>query len=127
MKKNLITIIIAVFTLSSCKKDEMNPVISITSPENQSEIHWGSLIDVNASFSDDRELASYHIHIGNEEGEHVHDFPWEAEENISGKEYAYQGQISIPDSIEAIYYLHFEVTDAEGKTSTDKLMLQFTP
>jgi hypothetical protein len=31
----------------------------------------------------------------------------------------------VPDSIEDVYYLHLEVTDAEGKSTEEKLMLHF--
>ena len=128
--KTIFTLIIAAITattLSSCKKDKEEPVIFITSPESHSEHMWGSSFDVKATFSDDRELASYRVHIGDEAGEHLHEFHFDDENNISGEEYTYQEQVTVPDSIEMVYYLHFEVTDAEGKTASDKVMLHFMP
>lgn len=116
---------LAVIALVSCKKDKENPTITIAEPADHSEHLWGAEMHVEATFEDDRELKSYHIHIGNETGDHMPEFDVEFEGDISGKSYDFHEHVVVPDSIGAEYYLHFEVTDAEGKSTEQKLMLHF--
>jgi hypothetical protein len=123
--KRISTIIIAITLLTSCKKDKENPVITVSSPEEHSEHVWGSKFNISAQFSDDIELANYHVHIGDSSGEHTHEFDYEREGNISGFTYDFSGNITVPDSIGMMYWLHFEVMDAESKSTSKKVMLHF--
>ncbi len=111
--------------LSSCKKDKENPIITVSSPANHSNIMLGSTLDVQAVFTDDKELAEYHVHMGDQAGEHVHDFhDVEYTKSITGDSYQFSEQINIPEMLSSeVYYLHFELTDAEGKISTERIML----
>ncbi|MBK6952229.1 MAG: DUF4625 domain-containing protein [Crocinitomicaceae bacterium] len=113
------------FTFVSCKKDKENPTILIAEPINHSEHLWGSEVHIEATFADDRDLKSYHIHMGTEAGDHTPEFNIEFTGDISGKSYDFHEHFMVPDSIEHVYYLHFEVTDAEGKSTEAKLMLHF--
>lgn len=112
-------------SLSSCKKDKENPEITINEPANHSEHLWGGEVHIEATFSDDRDLKSYHIYIGTEAGAETPEFTVDFAENISGKSFDFHEHFIVPDSVESVYYLHFSVTDAEDKTTTDKLMLHF--
>jgi hypothetical protein len=114
-----------ILTLVSCKKDKENPTIVIAEPANHSDHLWGTEVHIEATFEDDQNLKSYHIHIGNEAGAHMSEFEVEFEGDITGKTYDFHEHFMVPDSIESVYYLHLEVTDAEGKSSEEKLMLHF--
>ena len=116
--------ILGLITLTSCKKDKEDPTITITSPENHSEHHEGSSVNLKATFADDRDLASYEVMVGDVDGNHIHEFHFEDENEISGESYDYSSTLTFPDSLSLdAYYVHFMVTDAEGKTASDKLML----
>jgi len=127
MKIKIILIVsaFAIVTLTACKKDKENPSITISEPINLSLHSIGSELHIAVSFEDDRELKSYHIHIGNEAGEFMPEFDLEFGADISGKKYDFHEYYDTPTGIDSVYYLHVEVTDAEGKTSTDKVMLEF--
>lgn len=129
MKTLSITIILAAmaaFTFTSCKKDKEDPTITIEEPAENTEFSGGAIIHVHADFADDRELASYIVEIGDEAGEHVEGFHSDDDGSISGTSYEYSNEITVPDSLSvATFYLHFLVTDAEGKTATEKLKLNF--
>jgi len=112
-------------SLSSCKKDKENPEITINEPANHSEHLWGEEVHVEVTFSDDRDLKSFHIFIATETGAETPEFVVDFAENISGKSYDFHEHFVVPDSVGSVYYLHFSVTDAEDKTTTDKLMLHF--
>lgn len=117
--------VFAVFILVSCKKDKENPTITIVEPMDHEEFAWGDELHVEAIFEDDRELMSYHIHLGNEAGDPAPEFNVDFSGTLSGKSYSFHEHAIVPDSVETIYYLHFEVTDVEGKITTQKLMLHF--
>jgi len=123
--KTAAVVLVCTMSLASCKKDKENPIITISSPENHSDIMQGGTIEAKATFTDDKELAKYHVHIGDVDGEHVHDFhDAEFTGDLTDESFEFSQTISIPDSLSMdVYYLHFFVTDAEGKESTEKLML----
>ncbi len=124
IKTSLILALGVVF-MSSCAKDKEDPTITITSPENHSEHHEGSDVAIKAIFEDDKELASYKIEVGDESGEHIHEFHFFDEKtDLEGEKFEYSNTLTFPDSLTLnAYYLHFEVKDAEGKTATSKVML----
>lgn len=109
----------------SCTKDKENPTISITSPENHSNHMIGGAVSVSATFSDDLELSYYHVHIGNENGNHTMEFMYEDYGSLTGKTYEFTNSISVPDTIGSVYYLHFQVLDTQGKETKEKIMLHF--
>lgn len=120
-----IVLALSLTSLTSCKKDKENPTITINTPSNHQEFTWGTELHIEATFEDDRELASYHVYIGNEAGEHAHEFELEFSGNITGDSFDFHEHYVIPNAIDMVYYLHFVVKDAEGKESTEKLMLHF--
>ena len=123
IKLSMIAMLLVVVT--SCKKDKESPSIVISEPANHSEHMMGSEIHIEAVFSDDRDLASYKVYIGTEEGALTPEFDVQYNGTISGKVYEFHEYFMVPTSIEMVYYLHFEVTDAEGKSTTEKVMLHF--
>ncbi len=125
MNKNILIILALAVGFASCKTDKEDPLISITTPANHSEHDYGSMIEVKATFTDDRDLAHYKVFYGDESGEHLHPFHHEDEANISGTSYEYSAMVHVPDSGDMVAWLHFEVTDAKDKMTTDKLMLHF--
>lgn len=114
-----------ILSLTSCKKDKENPVITVNSPENHSDQMLGGTMSVNAIFTDDIELSEYHVHIGDIDGNHVMEFMYEDHSSITGSSHEFTDVINIPDSIGMVYYLHFEVTDTEGKETNERIMLHF--
>lgn len=118
-------IAVAACALIACKKDKEAPSITINQPANHSEHTWGSEVHVEVVFSDDRELKSYRIHIGNEAGDPAPEFSVEFTGDLDGTSYDFHEHFVVPDAVESVYYLHFSVTDAEGKSATDKRMLHF--
>ncbi len=109
----MFTIIMAGFT--SCKKDKENPTIVVSSPIEHTIFLPGANLQVTATFSDDRGLNSYHVHIGDAAGNHVDEFDWEESGMTSELSYSFSSQTIIPDTILGVYYIHFEAMDAEGK------------
>ena len=129
MKTIYITSIIAMVAVgfTSCKKDKEDPVITVNTPANHSHFSWGETINATATFSDDRELANYHIHIADADGNHVSIWDYEDEADISGKTYEWSGSTTVPDSVPDMLYLDFMVTDAESKVTESSIMLHFEP
>lgn len=130
MKFKQINIALAAIALSvvsiSCQKDKEDPLISIETPANHSDHDFGSSIEVKATFTDDQDLKSYKVFMGDEDGEHMHMFHFEEEAEISGESYSYTGSVQLPDSASMeMAYLHFEVKDMEDKLATERLMLHF--
>ncbi|MBK7129542.1 MAG: hypothetical protein IPM74_06460 [Crocinitomicaceae bacterium] len=123
--KPIFLVVITVVMLSSCTKDRKDPEIIIHNPENHSEHVMGTSVEVDATFKDDQNLSWYKVYIGEEDGTLTPDFPYQLEENISDKSFDFSVSITVPTGIESVYYLHFELKDAEEKTATTKLMLHF--
>tara|TARA_Y100000385_G_C12803815_1_gene513052 strand:+ start:187 stop:570 length:384 start_codon:yes stop_codon:yes gene_type:complete len=126
MKKVKLIFCIALATiLISCKKDKESPVITITQPTNHSNHNKGEMLHIDANFDDDVELANYSIYIGDENGDHSADFHFMVSEDISGKSFELHKHIMIPDTVGMVYYLFFNVTDAEEKSTSESIMLHF--
>ena len=111
--------------LFSCNKDKEDPTITIAQPTDHSNHTKGEMLHIEATFEDDQDLSSYSIHIGDENGNHAADFDFHSHGSISGKSHEFHEHTMIPDTIGMVYYLHFEVTDAEGKKSTASHMMHF--
>ena len=120
-----IVLLFSLLTLTACNKDKEDPKIEVSTPEAHSEHHWGDEVDIKATFTDDVELKSYHVEIGDVDGNHTHEFHFSDEGDINGTEYSYSGKLTVPSDIEEVYYLHFHVTDAEGNETKSKVMLHF--
>jgi len=126
MKKlNLAIICALILGFFSCNKDIESPTITVTQPTNHSTHTKGEMLHIEATFEDDVELASYSIHIGDENGEHSSDFHYMVDSEISGKSYSLHEHTMIPDTIGMVYYLHINVTDASDKTTSESIMLHF--
>lgn len=63
----LLIIVVAIFLMDSCKKDEdtEGPKINLISPANCDSILQGDFIEFKATFTDNQELAKYAIDIHN--------------------------------------------------------------
>jgi hypothetical protein len=126
MKKlNLAIFCALILSFFSCNKDKESPIITVTQPTNHSTHTKGEMLHIEATFEDDDELASYSIHIGDENGEHSSDFHYMVDNAISGKSYSLHEHTMIPDTIGMVYYLHINVTDASDKTTSESIMLHF--
>jgi hypothetical protein len=129
MKKYNVIIGIACSALifTACKKDKENPEISVSNPVEHTHFTAGTSMTVSARFTDDRELASYHAHVADVNGNHVMDFMWESEGDIAGKTFDLTEIVSIPGGLDSVYYLHFEVVDAEGKSTEESIEFHVEP
>ena len=114
----------SVFILSGCNKDKEDPTITIAAPAEHTHFDAGAMVHVEATFADDKELASYTLEVGDANGGHIHNFHFNDAGNITGETSAYHTMITVPDSAGVHeFWLHFTVTDAEGKTGSAKHML----
>ena len=127
MKKVIFVLAIASLAgFTSCKKDKENPVITVSNPTNHSTHTVGSHIHAMATFTDDRGLASYHIHIGDADGNHIDEWDYhETNSALSGTSHNWEAHLDVPASMPSVAFLYFEVTDAESKTTTESIMLHF--
>ncbi|GAB4378219.1 MAG: hypothetical protein Kow0075_07870 [Salibacteraceae bacterium] len=124
--RSISVIILTTLIFNSCKKDEENPTITINEPAEHSEYHIGDDVHIEATFTDDQELASYTFMIGDENGEHIHGFHHDDEGTISGKSFDYHQMVTIPSDsmlMKSVFYLHFNVTDAAGNSTRARHML----
>lgn len=121
----LATTIILSTTLVACKKDKENPTISISTPAEHTTFNWGETVHIEAEFEDDRALKSYSVMMGDEEGNHDHDFDFMISEDIDGMSYHFHEHFMVPDSVAMMAWLHFTVVDAEDKSTSQKWMLHF--
>ncbi|NQY08821.1 MAG: DUF4625 domain-containing protein [Flavobacteriales bacterium] len=114
-------------TIVGCNKDEEDPTITISAPNEHTHYVPDESFKVTATFADDQDLASYEVMIGDIDGEHVEGFHQDFTDNISGMSHSFSETITVPDTLPGVmmFYLHFKVTDAEGKTASDKLMLHY--
>jgi len=120
--KLLAIVLIASISMMACKKDKENPTIMVLEPLAGAECTWGSELHAECIFKDDRELASYHVFVGDEVGVVVPAFLFDYSGTTSGSSFTFHEHMIIPDSCETMYYLHFEITDAKDKTTSDKIM-----
>ncbi len=114
----------SVLVLTGCNKDKEDPTITVTAPAEHTHYNGGDVVNVAATFADDKALASYTLEIGDDSGGHIHSFHHNDAGNITGETSAYTQSITIPDSAGVhVFFLHFTVTDEEGKTTSAKHML----
>lgn len=127
--KNKIFLMIAIVgfaaTITSCKKDKEDPTITIETPAQHSEHAWGAEVHIKANFSDDRALKSYVVMVGDEAGTHDNMFDFMRAGDISGLSHDFHDHFVVPNNAAAMRWVHFTVTDEEGKVSTKKWMLHF--
>ncbi len=123
-KISLILFAIAAIAFTGCKKDKEDPTIKVNKPAEHSEFNLGDEVHIEVIFADDRELASYTFMIGDEDGGHIHGFHHDDDGTLKGTEHEYHTMVTVPDSLAVtVFYLHFTVTDAEGKKASKKHML----
>ena len=123
-KQYIFIIATAVFTVS-CKKDKENPVIIMNIPEEHSEHTWGSLVHIEATFTDDLEFKQYDIFMGDEDGNYDTDIDFMRSGDVQGISYDFHDRFIVPDSVGTVSYIHIEVEDNEGKISNLKWMIHF--
>lgn len=128
MKTRNIVAIATAFTLGliSCsdKADTTAPTISVTAPAAHSHYDMGTEFSIDATFEDEN-LSYFHVHLGDESGNHVHELDYEATGNITGTSYHFTDTVQIPDSLGMMYWLHFEVVDTESNESKESVMIHF--
>ena len=124
LKKLVFTLLGTSLLFASCKKDEEAPTITVMAPSDPAELSPGDEVHTEIMFSDNEALASYEVHIANEDGSHNHDFEFEKEGSISGTEYEFHEHFDVPDSIAlGHYHLEIMVTDQEGNTNSETVEL----
>jgi len=119
------TIALLSTSILSCKKDKENPVITVSTPDNHTGFKWGDQVHVEAMFTDDRELKSYKVFVGDADGNHDHDISFMEEGTATEESYEFHEHFMVPDSAPGMAYIYFEVTDAEDKMTTEQIMLHF--
>ena len=112
-----------IFIPISCTKDKESPAITITSPPIGAEMHWGDIFHAEATFSDDKKLASYHVHIGDSAGNHIESWDYEDAENVTKGIFTWNDHIAVPDSVPDSVWLYFEVIDEVGKITEDEIKI----
>ena len=63
--------------------------------------------------------------VGDEEGNHDHDFNFMKTGDISGKSYEFHDHFMVPDNVPMMRWIHFTVVDENEKTTTQKWMVHF--
>ena len=120
----LLSILLLSTILFSCNKDKNEPTITVAQPANHSNHSLGNMLHIEATFEDDVDLKSYSIFIGDVDGNHTHDFHYMTDSTISGTSYEFHEHTMIPDSLNSMeYYLHFNVTDAADKVTSEAIMI----
>lgn len=122
MNYNLRLSIILVFCISglfSCSKITGNPSISKIRPIEHTHFSDGSTLEIKALFKDNDELAFYSCRIADTNGNSVSNFVWEESSSLSGKKFELSTSTQIPIGIDGVFYILFQVIDAEGNV-TDK-------
>ena len=75
--------------------------------------------------ADDKELSKIELELANQDGSHNHNFHYNDSETISGTEYEWSDELSIPATAPDMLWFHVTVTDAEGKAVNDSFMFHF--
>jgi hypothetical protein len=135
--KSIIPFFIVAVLFTSCSDDDTvidteKPQIAVVEPHNEDEFAPGSELHIEASFTDNAELASYKIEIHEDFDGHTHAFykssqdlnPWSWEEtfNIPSGRMSFDAvhHIDIPTEIdnmpvsEGAYHVGIFVTDTSG-------------
>lgn len=121
----LITILTIAFIFTSCKKDKEDPTITISSPADHSEYHWGDMVHIEAKFEDDQALKNYTVMVGDADGNHLDAIDFMESGSVDNATYDFHEHFEVPADAPMMAWVYFEVTDAEGKTATMKRMLHF--
>lgn len=108
----------------ACTKDQ-DPEVSIETPNNHQQLLKGSTFNVKATFTDDKGLKSYLIHVGDASGNQVSEFDFHEATDISGKSFTYNKLVSVSSSIGDVYYLYIEVVDDADQKTQEQLILYF--
>ncbi len=131
--KNIFIFSILTLALFSCKKEEepvveesVNemPTIEIVTPENHQNYMIGDTIHIMAHFEDDRELASYHVYIADEDGDAVTGFTFDDAENLDEDHHHYMKDIIIPDTAPMVFWIHFDLIDSDGEEAEHVKLMQ---
>jgi hypothetical protein len=120
-------IALAGITATSCKEDKEAPLITINSPTTTDGYHWGDTIHASVTIEDNKNLYSFQIYIGELNGNASEDWPFSITNNLSGKEYTWEQDLVVPDSVPTNLWLHCKATDAATLTSTQNVKMWFEP
>ena len=125
IKQSILFLGLVCISFTSCNKDKENPVIEISTPAEHSDHKWGNAVHVTAKFTDDKGLKSYTVMVGDEMGMHDHQFNYMKTGDISDVSYEFHDHFMVPDSCEMMRWIHFTVTDEDGKSTEKKWMVHF--
>ncbi len=109
----------------SCKEDDEAPHITFNSPVQSDAFHWGDTIHASITFEDNKNLYSFGVYMGEVNGDASTDWAFSVTNNLSGKEYTWEQDLVVPDSIPATLYLQANVTDAATHYTTGTVALSF--
>ncbi len=118
MKINtLILLLIAFFALSSCNKDKEDPIISITSPENNKEIAAGDKFALRATVTDNEALSSILVTDGGSINETITSF-----DELTSHQINYLITINA-DSDPGEIKFSITANDLEGNSATEEVTI----
>ena len=132
MKNIITTLLLAVLVLSCSKKDKENPSISVAMPTNHSYHMTGEHFMVQAYFSDNEQLNSFHIFLNennNGTGSSEEVFEFDTTGTFTAPMDTIMLHIMVPANADTInsYNLMIAAMDEAGNAAdTVDLMLHFT-
>ena len=123
----LTSVMVAVvgLTISSCKEDSEAPLITINTPTSTDGFAWGDTVHASVTFEDNKNLYSFQVYIGELNGTGSIDWPYSITNNLSGKEYTWEQDLVVPDSVPTYLWLHCKATDAATLESTQNIKMWF--
>lgn len=122
MKTILVTAFALTVAITSCKKNSDAPVVSITSPVNNSSIVLGDSIHIEGKLTDDKSLHEAAIYVMSPgEDTVLKDYPYVHEKKTHSYHYHYK-----PDSL-GVYLLQVIAEDHDGNTTIVARNFSVTP
>ena len=111
-----IYVALLLLVVTGCKKDELAPVISVTSPGNNQQFSGGQTVNIVAAISDNDGLHMIHAAVtDNTTGGHLVHF----EDHYDGRNYQLN-QAFIPQAGRS-YLIEIEATDHSGNAARQHL------
>ncbi|NQY08823.1 MAG: hypothetical protein HRT71_04815 [Flavobacteriales bacterium] len=124
--RHVVAIVALVFSIVGCSKDETNPVIDILSPMDGDTYSAGDTIAVLTYFSDNEDLATYDVKIGDFYEASINGFPDVEYGFINGMSYTYTQYMVVPEVQSLLtFYLYFTAKDVEGNVTTKYITLNY--
>lgn len=122
MKTILFTAFALTVAITSCKKKSDAPVVSITSPANNSSIVLGDSIHIEGKLTDDKSLHEAAIYVMSPgEDTLLKDYPYVHEKKTHSYHYHYK-----PDSL-GVYLIQVIAEDHDANTTIAARTFSVTP